>query len=80
LIKEKKLNALHHRSWDGKENIYSPAEFDRSRLAYEVEHSLQETGLDPDTFFWFEDTESGRQEYYALARERNATKQTEHRE
>jgi hypothetical protein len=51
LIKEGKMIALHHRSWDGKENIYTKATFKRERLEYEVDHSLQETGLDPDTFY-----------------------------
>jgi hypothetical protein len=60
LVKEGKLAALHHRSWDQKENVYTSAVFDRKRLEYEVDHSLRETGLDPDTFYWFELTEAGK--------------------
>jgi hypothetical protein len=61
LVKENKLSALHHRSWDGKENSYEPATFDRARLKYEIEHSRHDTGLDPDTFYWFELTEAGQE-------------------
>jgi hypothetical protein len=68
LVDEKKIIALHHRSWDGKENIYTPADFDQARLEYEIDHSLQETGLDPDTFYWFEATDEGRKEYKEWAR------------
>jgi hypothetical protein len=61
LVKENKLSALHHRSRNGKENSYEPATFDRARLKYEIEHSRHDTGLDPDTFYWFELTEAGQE-------------------
>jgi hypothetical protein len=61
LVKENKLSVLHHRSWDGKENTYERATFDRTRLKYEIEHSRQHAGLDPDTFYWFELTEAGQE-------------------
>jgi hypothetical protein len=66
LVKENKLSVLHRRSWDGKENTYEPATFDRARLEYEIEHSRQHTGLDPDNFYWFELTEAGQEERRSL--------------
>jgi hypothetical protein len=60
LVREKKIKAVHHGPWASPDAKYTEATYDRARLEYEIDHSLKETGLDPDTFFWFDLTEDGK--------------------
>ena len=65
LVQNKKIHVWHHKSWSGNENTYTPTDLDEEQLTYEMEHYQKP---DPDTYYWFEATETGKSEYERLYR------------
>ena len=47
------IEAFHHGPLAATKRVTTKVVFDMKRLEFEIDHSMNETGLDPDTYYWF---------------------------
>src|SRR5262249_533669 len=67
LVNEKKIIPVEHKTLV--DQTYQEVPLDIARLKNEVKRSMTPYNVDPDNFYWFLATESGRDEYEAWAKE-----------